>query len=149
MVRQLSSLRTQAVMNNLKFISLDYLTVKKSGIIDRRKHLCDWYRSSGVTRVLSQGGKLGWRGPTSQHSEKKLRNDSCELDVVDIYTSWKKRKHNNRLKTKTILNIKMSPEGGSVFRFSLPGGRLAPRQLRHCLEGNAIQICYRVQYTQE
>jgi len=30
---------------------------------------------SGVTRALSQGGKFSEKGPTSQHSEKKLRND--------------------------------------------------------------------------
>jgi len=43
------------------------------------------------------------------------------------------KKNNNLLKTKIILNIKMSAKGGPVFTFGLPGGGSppAPRQLRH------------------
>jgi len=38
----------------------------------------------------------------------------------------KKQKHSNQLKTKRIINIKISAKGVPVFTFSLPGGRLAP-----------------------
>jgi len=39
MVHQISNRHIQAVMNNLKFISLDYLAANKSGILDwRRDH---------------------------------------------------------------------------------------------------------------
>ena len=57
-----------------------------------------------------------------------------------VYTGLKNKntpkneKNNNLLKTKRILNMKMSAKGGPVFSFSLPGGRLEPsppRQLRH------------------
>jgi len=34
MVHKISNLHIQAVMNNLKFIILDYLAAKKSGILD-------------------------------------------------------------------------------------------------------------------
>jgi len=49
-------------------------------------------------------------------------------DVVDVCTNYRNRKHtksNNLLKTKRILNIKMSTKRGPVFTFSLPGVRLA------------------------
>jgi len=65
------------------------------------------------------------------------------LDVVDVNTGSKKnentpktQKNNNLLKTKKILNVKMSAKGGPFSTFSLPGGAvrpLAPRQLRHCI----------------
>jgi len=43
--------------------------------------------SSGVTRCLSQGGQgLAEGGPPAK-AQKKLRNDSESLDVVDVYTS--------------------------------------------------------------
>jgi len=48
----------------------------------------------------------------------------------------RKTKNNNLLKTKRMLNIKMSAKGGAVFTFSLPGGGGSlpcPRQLRHCI----------------
>jgi len=41
MVQQTSNRHIQAVMKNLKFISLDYLTAKKSGILDSRRDFCD------------------------------------------------------------------------------------------------------------
>jgi len=49
-------------------------------------------------------------------------------DVLDVYASEKNEntpkntKNNNLLKTKRMLNIKMSAKGGAVFTFSLPGG---------------------------
>jgi len=36
----------QAVMNNLKFIILDYLAAKKFGILDWCRDFCDWCLSS-------------------------------------------------------------------------------------------------------
>ena len=53
-------------------------------------------------------------------------------DVLEVYNgkkienTKKNPKNNNRLKTKTILKIKMSAKGVPVFPFSLPGWRLAP-----------------------
>jgi len=46
MVHQTSNRHIQAVMNNLEFISLDYLAVMKSGILDWRRDFCDWSISS-------------------------------------------------------------------------------------------------------
>jgi len=37
---------------------------------------------SDVTRGLTLGGKLSWKGPTSQNSEKKLRK------TVNLWMSW-------------------------------------------------------------
>jgi len=37
-----------------------------------------------------------------------------------------KNAKNNLLKTKTIPNIKMSPKGGPVIAFNLPGDRWPP-----------------------
>jgi len=48
MVDQTSSRHIQAVMNNpgsyetVKFIILDYLAAKKSGILERRRDFSDW-----------------------------------------------------------------------------------------------------------
>jgi len=56
--------------------------------------------------------------------------------VKKTKTPRKTQKNSNQLKTKIIINMKISDEGGPVFTFSLPGGAarpLAPRQLRHCL----------------
>ena len=53
-------------------------------------------------------------------------------DVVDVYTAKKNEntpknaKNNNLLKTKKILNIKMSTKGDPVFKFSLPVGAARP-----------------------
>jgi len=41
-----SNRHVQAVMNNLKFIILDYLAAKKSGILGLRKDFCGWSISS-------------------------------------------------------------------------------------------------------
>jgi len=41
--------------------------------------------SSGVTRALNQGGKSSWRGPLAK-TQKKLRNDSESLDVMNVHT---------------------------------------------------------------
>jgi len=46
MVHHISDRHIQAVMNNLKFIILDYLAAKKSGILDWRSDFCDWSISS-------------------------------------------------------------------------------------------------------
>jgi len=46
MVHQASNRHIQAVMNNLKFISLYYLAAKKSWILDWRRDFCDWSISS-------------------------------------------------------------------------------------------------------
>ena len=46
MVHHISDRHIQAVMNNLKFIILDYLAAKKSGILDWRRDFCDWSISS-------------------------------------------------------------------------------------------------------
>ena len=42
MVHEVSDRHIQLVMNNLKFIILDYLAAKKSGILDWRRDFCDW-----------------------------------------------------------------------------------------------------------
>ena len=62
--------------------------------------------------MSQEGQSLAGKGPTSQNSEKILRNDDESLDVVDVHildkktkTPRKKQKKNNKLK---ILNIKMS-----------------------------------------
>jgi len=66
------------------------------------------------------------------------------LDVVDVYTNLKKRKHSEKRKKKTTqrtLNIKMSTKGVPVFTFSLPGVRIAPLppcQLRRCVCVSAL-----------
>jgi len=46
MVHQTSNRHIQAVINNLKFIILDYLTANKSGFLDWRRDFCDWFISS-------------------------------------------------------------------------------------------------------
>jgi len=46
MVHQTSNRHIQRVMNTLKFIILDYLAAKKSGILDWSKDFCDWSISS-------------------------------------------------------------------------------------------------------
>jgi len=46
MVHQISNRHIQAVMNNLKFITLDYLAEKKSGIFDWCRDFCDWSLSN-------------------------------------------------------------------------------------------------------
>jgi len=40
MVHQTSNCHIQAVMKNLKFIILDYLAAKKSGILDWHRDFC-------------------------------------------------------------------------------------------------------------
>jgi len=42
MVQQTSNCNIHAVMNNLKFIILDYLAAKNSGILDWHRDFCDW-----------------------------------------------------------------------------------------------------------
>jgi len=42
MVHQVSNHYIQAILNNFKFIILDYLAAKKSGILDWRRDFCDW-----------------------------------------------------------------------------------------------------------
>ena len=44
------------------------------------------YATGGVKGGLSQGGKLSWRGPLAK-TQKKVKNESESLDVVDVYTS--------------------------------------------------------------
>jgi len=46
MVCQTGDRHIQAVMNNIKFISLDYLAAKKSGILDWRRDFWDWFINS-------------------------------------------------------------------------------------------------------
>jgi len=46
MVQKTSNHHIQAVMNNLKFITLDYLAATKSGILDWHRGFCDWSTSS-------------------------------------------------------------------------------------------------------
>ena len=53
MADQICNRHIQAVMNNLKFIILDYLTAKKSGILDWRRDFCDWSLSGySIWRVM-------------------------------------------------------------------------------------------------
>ena len=53
MVRQTSNRHIQAFRNNLKFISLDYLAAKKSGILYWRRDFCDWSLSShSILKVM-------------------------------------------------------------------------------------------------
>jgi len=43
------------------------------------------------------------------------------LDFVDLYTSWKKRKHpENRKKNWRILNIKFQLKGGKLLHLARP-----------------------------
>jgi len=58
----------------------------------------------------------------------------------------KRKENKNLLKTKRIINIKVSAIGGPVFTFSLPGGQLVPfppLQLRHWRQGFVLgkQTC--------
>jgi len=46
MVHQTSNRHIQLVMNNLKFIILDYFPGKKSGILEWRREFCVWFISS-------------------------------------------------------------------------------------------------------
>jgi len=46
MLHQTSNRHIHAVMNNLKFIILDYLVAKKHGILDCSRDFCDWSKSS-------------------------------------------------------------------------------------------------------
>jgi len=76
---------------------------------------------SGVSRALSQGGKLSWKGPTgqctgptttSQHWEETW--ETMVNPDVDSYAKtwnhrkviWKTQNNNNLLKTKGILKPK-------------------------------------------
>ena len=53
MVYQTSNRHIQLVMNNLKFIILDYLPGKKSGILEWRREFCDWSKSShSILKVM-------------------------------------------------------------------------------------------------
>jgi len=57
-----------------------------------------------------------------------------EITVKQQSKTSKKRK-NNLLKTKKVLNTEIEQNGDSVFAFSLSEGRFAPlyvRQSRHC-----------------
>jgi len=89
-------------------------------------------------RGLIQGGSVSERRPTchcrvptSQHSEKNLRNDGesgCGL-LYQIFENRKilqKRKKNNLLKTKRTLQSKFKLSGSSVFTSSLSGGAIRP-----------------------
>jgi len=79
-----------------------------------------------IERLIDSGATRGnWRGPTvhprrgiSQHSTKKLRKGSK--------SGCHKRKRTNVLKTKIVLNIKMSDKGSAVFTFSLTEGDSPP-----------------------
>jgi len=41
-IRVVTARVVQAVMNNLKFIILDYLAAKKSWVLDWRRDFCGW-----------------------------------------------------------------------------------------------------------
>ena len=82
-----------------------------------------------MNRGLSQGEKLSWKGPTSQHSEK---NYSETLN----HRNWSgKRKINNLLKTKSILKPKYKVSGRSVFTF-----RSASCKLHHCRRPQVVWL---------
>jgi len=52
MEHQISNRHIQAVMNNLKFIILDYLAAKKSGILDWCRDFYDWSCSYSIWKVM-------------------------------------------------------------------------------------------------
>jgi len=53
MVHQSSYCHIQAVMNNLKFIIVDYLAAKKSLILDWHRDFCNWFISRhSIWRVM-------------------------------------------------------------------------------------------------
>jgi len=56
---------------------------------------------SGVTRGLCWGAKLSLTGPTSQHSEKKLENDSESVCCGYLY--YLKQTENTRKNAKNSL----------------------------------------------
>jgi len=68
-------------------------------------------------------------------------------DVVDIYTSLKKRKHPKNAKKQQPTDNKRTSkyqcvnERGPVFTFSFPGGGLplSPRQLLHCVHPGTLR----------
>jgi len=82
--------------------------------------------------------KRSWRGPTGHrrvaptNTQKKSWEMIVNSDVVDIYNLWKTRtprktqKNNHLVKTKGLLNIKVSCKGGPVFSFILLGGCSPP-----------------------
>ena len=79
--------------------------------------------SSGATSGLSQEGQsLVGKGPTSQNSEKMLKNDDESLDVVDVHVLDKKTK-TPRKKQK---NFKLKNTKYQMSAFSLPRGQLVP-----------------------
>jgi len=54
MVHHTSNCYMQAVMNKLKFINLDYVATKKSGILDWRRYFSDWFISKPfIWKVMS------------------------------------------------------------------------------------------------
>ena len=90
------------------------------------------YGQYNVSGSLSQGGRLRWKGPSNQHSEKKLRNGAesgwgwlhlnpkLRKIVQKTLKIWQPSENQNILKPKYKLT------GGPVFTFSLPGRRFAP-----------------------
>jgi len=53
MAHQVTNRHIHLVTNNLKFIILDYLAAKKSGILDWRRDFCDWSTTSlSVWKVM-------------------------------------------------------------------------------------------------
>jgi len=70
--------------------------------------------------------------------ESEPRCHGCVYKIIKKKRkhSEKRKKNNNLLKTKTILNIKISAKEGPVFAFILPvGAACCPhhsRQLCHC-----------------
>ena len=71
MVHETSNDHIQAVMNNRKFINLDYLAEKKSGILDWRRDFYDWSINSSST----------WKLMPSRHLIKynTLRDDALHI----------------------------------------------------------------------
>jgi len=81
---------------------------------------------SGVTRGLTLGGKLSWRGPTSQNSEKKLWN------IVNLWMSWmsvpdKKTKTPRKTQKNNLKNTKYQNVNwrGPRFYIELARGKVA------------------------
>jgi len=84
---------------------------------------------SGVTGGLTLWGKLSWRGPTSQNSEKKLRK------IVNLWMSWmsvldKKMKTTRKTQKNKLKNTtyqKVNWKGPSFYiEFARGEGRPLP-----------------------
>jgi len=61
---------------------------------------------SGITRGLSQEGQSLAEGGPLVKTQKKVRNDSESLDVVDVHTSWKKENIPKNAKNNKLKNTK-------------------------------------------